>query len=221
MFSRSVDVLVGDLTTVEIDEDLLSVAELGRALRIARTPLLREYLAVHCWLRRRLSEYLNRPADQIRFTTDESGKPEIAAPDTDLSFNLSYSGGIVVLAAGFRMAVGVDVETLEGARINPEMIHRVLSRPEESSVHGAPDPVKEFHKLWVRKEALAKATGLGVDGDVASINVLGLSPVTRDGFDLADMDLGEGFVAAVAVPTGCSIELTALAGVAASQAAPG
>lgn len=215
MFSQSVDVLVADLATVEIDEDLLSVSELGRALRMARTEMLREYLAAHCWLRRTLSEYLDYPPEEIRFVACEDMKPSIVTPHTDLSFSLSYSGGVAVLAAGFRMAVGVDVETLEGARINPEMIHRVLSRPEESAVRNAPDQAREFHKLWVRKTALAKATGAGADAEGTSQNVLGLSPVTRDGFDVLDINLGEGFVAAVAVPTGCSIDVTALVEVAA------
>lgn len=215
MFSQSVDVLVVDLETIEINEDLLSVAELGRALRMARTEMLREYLASRCWLRRSLAEYLDHPPHEIEFVTDEKAKPSIATPHTDLSFSLSYSGGMAVLATGFRMAVGVDVETLDGAHINPEMIHRVLSPPEESAVRSAPDQAKEFHKLWVRKTALTKATSVGADEDVTSHNVLGLSPVTRDGFDVVDVNLGEGFVAAVAVPTGCTIEVTALVEVAA------
>ena len=208
MFKNSVDLFDHVIYTVEIDEDLLSVAELGRALRIARTELLRDYLAVHCWLRRTLSDYLGCPAADIRFALDEQGKPSVATPHTDLSFSLSYSGGRAAVALGFRMAVGVDLETLEGARINPEMIHRVLSRPEEHAVRDAPDQVKEFHKLWVRKEALAKAIGIDPEASIPSTTVLGLSPVTRDGFDVTDVNLAEGFVAAVAAPEGCSIELT-------------
>ncbi len=214
MFNRSVDVVVVDLETVSIDEDLLSAAELGRALRRARTEMLREYLAVHCWLRRRLSEYLDFPASEIRFQPDERGKPLIATPSTDLSFSLSYGGGLAVLAAGFRMSVGIDIESLDGASINQDLIHRVLTPPEESSVRSSPDQVREFHNLWVRKEALAKATG-SFERLATSGGVLGLSPVTRDGLDITDIDLGEGFVAAISAPAGCSIELINVVGVAA------
>jgi len=210
MFSRSVDVLVADLADVQVDEDLLSVAELGRALGIASPAALRQYLAAHTWLRQRLSEYLEHPAAEIEFGEDEHGKPAIVVPDTGLSFNLSYSGGLAVLAIGFRVAVGVDIETLEGAKVNPEMVHRVLSRPEADTVFASSDMLKEFYKLWVRKEAMAKA--VGGDREMTATNVLGVSPVSRGGFDITDVNLGEGFMAAVTVPEGCSIELTMLMG---------
>ncbi|MDJ0924486.1 MAG: 4'-phosphopantetheinyl transferase superfamily protein [Acidimicrobiia bacterium] len=215
MFSRSVDVMTVDLTTIEVDEDLLSVAELGRALGIASPAALRQYLAAHTWLRLRLADYLDYPAADIRFRQGIHGKPEIVTPETDLAFNLSYSGGRAVLASGFRMAVGVDIEKTEGAKVNPDMLHRVLTPPEAYSVQEAPDMVREFLRLWVRKEALAKATGWGVDQDPSSTSVLGVSPVSRDGFDLTDINLGEGYVAAAAVPVGCSIDLMTLVEVAA------
>lgn len=211
MFSRSVDVLVGDLATVDVDEDILSVAELGRALGIASTDHLRQYLAAHTWLRHRLADYLDTAPGDIEFGSNEHGKPTIAAPHTDLSFNFSYSNGVAVLATGFRMDVGVDIETLEGAKVNLEMIHRVLSVPEATAVREAPDMVKQFLKLWVRKEAIAKATGWGVDQDPTATTVLGLSPITREGFDVIDFNAGDGFVAAVAVPENCTIELATLA----------
>jgi 4'-phosphopantetheinyl transferase EntD len=210
MFNRSVDVLVADLADIEVDEDLLSVAELGRALGIASPKMLRQYLAAHTWLRQRLAEYLEHPAADIEFGEGEGGKPTIVAPHTDLTFNLSYSGGMALLAVGFRVAVGVDIETLEGAKVNPEMVHRVLSRPEADTVFASSDMLKEFSKLWVRKEAMAKA--VGGDQEMTTTNVLGLSPVSRGGFDITDVNLGEGFMAAVTVPEGCSIELTMLMG---------
>jgi 4'-phosphopantetheinyl transferase len=215
MFSRSVDVLVADLATVDVDEDQLSVAELGRALGIASPAMLRQYLAAHTWLRERLSDYLDVPGSEITFAEREHGKPVIAVPYTDLSFNLSYANDLAVLALGFRMDVGVDVVSLEGAKVNPEMIHRVLSRPEADSVLSAPDMRKEFYKLFVRREAMAKAHGGGDIQSNPGFNVLGLSPVSRDGLEVTDVNLGEGFAAAVAVPVGCSIELTALVGAAA------
>ena len=207
MFSRSVDVMTTDLTTIEVDEDLLSAAELGRALGIASPAALRQYLAAHTWLRLTLAEYLEFPPADLRFARASHGKPEVVTPETDLAFNFSYSGGRAVVACGFRMAVGVDIEAVEGAKINPDMLHRVLTVPEAHSVQEAPDMVREFLRLWVRKAALAKATGHGVDQDPSAISMLGVSPVERDGFDVTDINLREDFVAAVAVPEGCNIEL--------------
>lgn len=206
MFSRSIDVITVDLATVTVDEDLLSVAELGRALGIARTDALGHYLAAHTWLRQRLAEYLQVPPASIGFAENEWGKPFVETPATDLSFNLSYAGGKAVLGVGFRTDIGVDVEALEEARINPEMINRVLSRPEADSVLHSGDMKREFYKLWVRKEAIAKANGWGV-GEETTTNLLGLSPVERDGREVADLNIGDEFAAAVAVPAGSEIVL--------------
>lgn len=214
MFSRSIDVLVADLATVEVDEDLLSVAELGRALGITSPPMLRQYLAACTWLRRRLAEYLDVPAGDIGFSEGEHGHSEVVTPHTDLSFSFTYSDGLAMLAVGFRIDLGVDVVSLEGAKVDPETIHRVLSRPEATTVMSAPEMSKEFYKLFVRREAMAKAARWGVDEDSGAFNVLGLSPVTRDGFEVTDVNLGEGFAAAVAMPAGCTFELTAFVGVA-------
>lgn len=207
MFGRTVDVVTVDLSTVEVDEDLLSVAELGRALGIARTAALTDYLRAHTWLRQRLAEYLDVPPEEIEIAENEHGKPYIEAPATDLSFNLSYSGGRAVLGAGFRMEVGVDIEPLGGAKLNPEMMRRVLSRPEAETVRQSGNMKREFYKLWVRKEAMAKANGWGV-GEETTTNLLGLSPVERDGFEVTDLNIGDEFAAAVAVPAGCTIDLS-------------
>ena len=161
MFTRSVDVLVADLSVIDVDEDLLSVAELGRALGIASPEHLRQDLAAHTWLRQRLGEFLDFSPAAIEFVGGEHGKPSIVTPHTDLSFNLSYSNGTAALAVGFRMDVGVDVETVDGAKLNLDMMHRVLTRPEIESVRSSPDMIRSFLKLWVRKEAIAKATGWG------------------------------------------------------------
>jgi len=207
---RSVDVLVGDLTRVDIDEDLLSTAELGRALGFGSPAMLKQYLAAHTWLRRRLSDYLGAAPDEIRFAEGGYGKPVIVSPQTDLSFNLSYSNGMALLALGYDMAVGVDMEPLDRARINRGMLHRVLSPGEIDLVLSSDDEVRTFLELWVRKEALAKAAGLGVDEEITAIDLRGVSPVLMDGFEVADLNIGDRFVAAAAVPPGCRIQMSTL-----------
>ena len=208
LFTRTVDVLTADLTTVEIDESILSVGELGRALEYAMTPAFRPYLSAHTWLRHRLSEYLDCPPDQIEFDADE--RFGIVAPDTDLSIDLSYANGIVALAIGFRMAVGVNVEAAHTDPVDTDLVRRVLTKPEANAVFSAPDLRKEFLRLWSRKQALARALGRDPEDKPKSLRVMGLSPVKWDGLEVVDVNLGERVVAAVAVPQSCSIELTAL-----------
>ncbi len=211
MFSRSVDVLVVDLATVEVDEDLLSVSELGTALGITSPARLRDYLAARTWLRQRLGEYLDRPAAEIEFAADDVGKPQIVAPHTDLSYSFSYSGGIAVLAGGFRVAGGADIEALEGAGVDPEAVNRFLSQGEANAVLAASDTIEEFLRLLVRKKALAKASGWSHQELVAR-SLLGGCPISAEGFDVVELELSARFAAAVTVPTGCRIELTNLVG---------
>ena len=204
MFTRTVDVLTADLTTVEVDESILSARELGRALEYAMTSDLRPYLAARTWLRHRLAEYLECPAEEIEFAAEGSGSSRVVAPATDLTFDLSFAGDMVVLAIGFRVPVGVAVESSGGSPIRPEQVRHVLIRPEADAVFASPDLRREFLRLWSRRQALASALG----GDVGDRNVMGLSPVVVDGFELTDVNLGDGMHAAVAVREGCSLQVT-------------
>jgi phosphopantetheinyl transferase len=208
MFTRTVDVLTADLTTVKIDESILSVGELGRALEYSMTSELRPYLAARTWLRQRLGEYLDCTVDEIEL--DGDGQLRITAPDTDLTFDLSYADGIVALAVGFRMAVGVSVAAVGGEQLDTEMARRMLTRPEANTVFSSPDMRREFSKLWSRKQALARALGQDPEEEPKKLSVLGLSPVKWDGFEVVDVNLGDGVAAAVAVPQGCSLAVTAL-----------
>lgn len=207
MFSRSIDVLVADLTAVPIDEDMLSVTELGRALRIGDPALLTEYLAAHTWVRRRLADYLECTPGEIRFETGEHGKPSIAAPATDLTFNFAYSAWTGVLAVGFRQALGVDIEKVTGDGIEPGTMDRLLAPMERDVVIRSLDRERASLRFWVRKEALAKATGLGVSLDSNTTDASGLSPISLAGFEITDLNLGDDVVAAVATRPGTAMKV--------------
>lgn len=207
MFSRSVDVLVTDLSTVAIDEDLLSVAELGRALRFGSPQSLIYYLAAHAWLRRRLADYLDCAPADIRFENGEHGKPALVVPTTDLSFNLAYSGWSGVLAIGFRNDLGVDIETCIGADVSNETIDRVMTSRERDIVIRSIDRERAYLGFWVRKEALAKARGIAVDRSIELTDVSGLAPVRVNDHEITDINVGDGLAAAVAAPHGSTINV--------------
>jgi hypothetical protein len=140
LIGQSVDVLVTDLGSVDIDEEVLSVAELGKAIELASAPGLRPYLAACTWMRQMLAVYLVAQPVEIVFETDGRGIPVVASPETDLSFSLSYSDWIGVLAIGFGQEVGVAVDSYAGA---------------EKSV--------------IRRQALTRATGSGWTAAMADI----------------------------------------------------
>jgi 4'-phosphopantetheinyl transferase len=202
MFSRAVDVLVADLADVVVDEDLLSISELGRALQFGSPASLTEYLAVHTWIRRRLAEYLDFPAADIRLAENEHGKPVIATPTTDLSFNLAYGGQMAVLAVGFRSNVGVDIERIKGKSVDGG------AAQEKMAVLVADGMETAYLRQWVRNQSLGKATGHGLEGNMGTIDLSADSPVTVDGYEITDLNLGPGYVAAVSAPEGSTIAIS-------------
>lgn len=98
---------------------------------VASSPALREILG----------RYLDRPADELRFETNEHGKPHLASPDGELEFNLSHSGSLGLVAVA-RREVGVDVERIRTKR-----------------------PVG-FYRRWADREARVKCLGTGLTGSV-------------------------------------------------------
>ncbi len=208
MFSRAVDVFVADLSAIEIDESVLSVAELGHSLDIAMSDELPEYLAAHTWLRRRLADYLGIPAEAIDFGIGENGEPTVTTPATDLEFSLAYTDWSAILAVAFRQRLGVDVRAVTGAELQPGDIARTLAPVEMQRYNDSLSPIRTFLQFMVRKEALRKVTRNGNPDDPRQLDVSGLSPVAVDEHVVTDINLGDGFVGAVAAPPGLTINLT-------------
>lgn len=207
MFSRSVDVLVADLTAVDVDESVLSVAELGYSLDIAMSDQLPEYLAAQTWLRRRLAEYLGVGAGTIEFGSDDRGKPLVASPVTDLTFSFAHSDWTAVLAVGFRSELGVQTSGVTGIELPAGAVTRSLAATEQERFDSSINPVRTFLQFMTRKEALVEATG-GVDRALSEIDASGLSPVTIDGWEITDLNLGDACVAAVAHAPGMQLVVT-------------
>lgn len=204
MFGRSVDVFVADLRSVTADEDLLSVAELGKALSLAFSPRLSDFVAARTWVRRRLSEYLGCGPDEIRFGSDD--RLEIASPATDLTFDFDYANHAAVLAIGFRKDVGIGIEPLAGQRPEPADVAATLAEEERDRFDRGINPERTFRQFRARKRALIRASGVATP--LAAIDTSGLCPVERDGYVIDDLSLGDEFVASIATAGEVSLNLT-------------
>jgi 4'-phosphopantetheinyl transferase len=164
--------------------------ERERAARL-RTPGHGErWLAARGALRTLLGERVGVAPGAVELARGPHGKPELLG--AKLQFNLSHAGDLAVVAlAG--VEVGVDVERL--AR-SSRAVERALTPGEQAAV-GAGDRHVLVMRTWCRKEALAKAMGTG----------LGWAPERFDttapgDYWLADLPVGDGYVAAVAVAGG-------------------
>lgn len=100
------------------------------------------------------------------------GRPEIAAPETALRFNLAHSAGLVVCALANGRDVGVDVEYLRRRPVDPQVVPRYCAPDEVRDIqaHGPHGWHDRFLLYWTLKEAYLKARGLGISVALADIS---------------------------------------------------
>lgn len=134
-------------------------------LRLARHR--KQLLLGRFLLRTVLSKYsaATRPADW-RFAIGANGKPALdtAVHTEPLSFNLSHSGGRIVVAITQFRPVGVDIEASARPRRVARLASRYFSASEADALLGLPPGQQRarFYQLWTLKEAYIKARGLGL-----------------------------------------------------------
>ena len=125
------------------------------------------------------------------------GKPYLAEPGgRDLRFNLSHTKGLALIALARGREVGVDVEAMRSGRRTQAIAERHFTDAEADSIRTAPDPDAAFYRLWTRKEAYLKATAAGYAAGLHSFEALAPEP---PGWELADVDAGPGYAAALAL----------------------
>jgi 4'-phosphopantetheinyl transferase len=127
---------------------------------------------------------------------EENGKPRLARDPDRLSFNLSHSGGLALVAvAPGGTAVGVDVERLRPRRDLARLAARWLPAADATAVADADEAEREaaFYAAWTRHEARVKCTGAGLAGPPPGPEV-----VARQ------LEIDPGYAAAVAVDSGAA-----------------
>ena len=156
-------------------ERTLSADEIARAGRFYFEPDRRNFIARHGILRAILATYLNAEPSALRFLSNQFGKPrlESSADARSLSFNLSHSGAMVLVAAAIDREVGVDVQLIDGAVSSDEVADRFFSANEVARLKALPEALKllRFFDYWARKEAYIKARGMGLSIPLDSFDV--------------------------------------------------
>lgn len=150
------------------------------------------------------------PAD-VPLDRDAQGCPRLG--NGALSTSLSHADGFAALAASAVGAVGVDLEPATRAGALPEIAERVCDPGEAAALAGlAPaDYGTALLALWVRKEALLKAAGVGLSREMSSFRApeetaLPLSPDSAETTRIRMLDAGPLCVAAVAAPPRLAVD---------------
>jgi 4'-phosphopantetheinyl transferase len=146
--------------------------------------------AARAALARILGEYLGAGDGDIALHADSNGKPRLALAPERLSFNLSHSGDLALVAIGpGGTEVGVDVERLKPRRDLRRLAARWLPAAEAAAVAAASEAELEpvFYAAWTRYEARVKCLGTGIAG-----------PPPGPGIVAYDLEIDDGYAAAVA-----------------------
>jgi 4'-phosphopantetheinyl transferase len=95
-------------------ERTLDDSEITRANKFYFERDRRRFVAARGMLRAILANYLETTPSALRFSYNEFGKPSLegSAEIRDLRFNVSHSGGLVLIAVALARDVGVDIEMI-------------------------------------------------------------------------------------------------------------
>lgn len=177
----------------------LPASERARAALFLREEAARRWVAARWALRRVLEGYLGEPAASIELELGGNGKPRLHGGD-GIEFNLSHSGGLVLVAVAEGREVGVDVELIEPERDLVALAERALPRKDAAAVRAAAEAERPalFYAAWTRHEARLKCFGTGV-GAAASLRSSTSEVSDRRLAVVENVDVGPRYAAAVAV----------------------
>jgi 4'-phosphopantetheinyl transferase len=206
-----------DLEAIRGDEScwqqVLSADESTRASRFHFPADRQRFVATRAVLRTILAGYLATDPKRLTFSYSRMEKPSLG-PDhagSRVTFNVSHSGGIALLAFSRRREIGIDVEQVRRDFDVEAIARRFFSAQEQEQLGAFPGENKfeAFFRCWTRKEAYIKATGEGLSLPLHQFDV-SIAPEKSDAllctrpdnseaalWSLREIPAGAGYVAAL------------------------
>jgi len=184
----------------------LDLAEHERAARYLNPWHGRHYAYSRGLLRILIGRFLKRPPSDIKFSYGAYGKPRINDAK-GLNFNLSHSGDWVAFAFSRNRQIGIDLECVADCRDHLAVARQCFSPRELVVLERGMNATQDFCAIWVRKEAVLKAAGLGLgslkefctlDPDIALQDERG----TLTNWHLIDIPILTGYAMAFAAEGG-------------------
>lgn len=207
--------------------------ERARAKRLASADARRRYVITRGTLRMLLGPMLGERPRSIPIEAGPNGKPYVSGAGHGVHFNVSHSADAAMICIATCGDVGVDLESVRHVPTAIALARRHFAPVEASFVEagGAAGADGRFLLCWTRKEALAKATGAGLNLDLRGFVVPLTSPGAVVPVDdpeggpprrwlLLDVPLGDEHVAALALPASV-VDRGAVTAPGPAQAPPG
>ncbi len=124
-------------------------------------------------LRAVLCDTLNCDNEELEFGWVERGKPRayVDGVPAPLHFNVSHSGDHGVLAISPDHQVGIDIEEINQEFRFDAIIESTFSTKEQAAVSSTDRDfdARAFFEIWTLKEAIIKATGIGLSANLQCI----------------------------------------------------
>lgn len=148
-------------------EQLLSHDEQQRRWRFVFPRDQHRYLVTRALVRTVLSRYVDVAPAQWTFVANAHGRPEIANDHpgaSDLSFNISHTANLIVLAVSHGRALGVDTENTRVRPAPVEIADRYFAPSEAAALRVLPKDrqPQRFFEYWTLKESYVKARAIGL-----------------------------------------------------------
>lgn len=211
-----------DLDAIGTEESrwlaVLSPDESARASRFHFPSDRQRFVASRALLRTILGGYLATDPNRVRFSYSKKEKPSLGMEHvgSDLTFNISHSGGIALFAFTRRREIGVDVELVRRDFDIDAIARRFFSAKEQEELAAFTNEKSEkkfeaFFRCWTRKEAYIKATGEGLslplrqfdvsiaEGDHDALRATRPDPAEAALWSLREIPAGSGYVAGLCV----------------------
>lgn len=148
--------------------ELLNPAERAQEPRFYFARDRVRYLVTRALVRTVLSRYAPAVAPEAwTFENNSYGRPaasNAAARELGLTFNISHTHSLIVLAIASNRELGVDVENVQAREASIEIAHHYFAPPEVTVLNAAPRHEQQFRffEYWTFKESYIKARGMGL-----------------------------------------------------------
>src|SRR5438874_6212722 len=189
----------------------LAADERARAASFVFTPDRRRFTVGRAALRSVLAGYLGVEPGVVEIGRTPQGRPALTgALAGALRFSTSRSAGLTICAVARARDVGVDVERIMRGVVEEVVQARLLAPAEIAELRAMTPAEREraFFAVWTRKEAYAKARGLGlalpfeeftVSADPGVAALLAADDDEPARWALRDLEAGPGYAAALAM----------------------
>ena len=177
--------------------ELLDPAERERSERFRFDTDRERFILGHGLLRSLLGKYLKRDGSLVRMARGTFGKPYLERKELRFSFSDTKDAILVAFANGSE--IGADIETMHRVVDHDAVSEHYFTAPEIKAIreagavgsgsgspqgaHSLPTAIadsfalgkeaskRRFLELWTRKEAVLKASGVGIMDDLRSLRV--------------------------------------------------